>query len=112
MFKPFELSGTMSFIHSLRNSSIFPSQQDIPEWIIYNVPDGFWLLAFFLLMEYVWNGDVYYCIKQVFCIVISITIISWELLQYIGVMPGTWDEGDMFAYLAAIIFYYSIKKVL
>lgn len=107
MFKPFELSGTMSFVYTLRKTSLFPPYEGVPEWIVYSLPDGLWLLSFFFLMEYIWYGETSHK-KYVFTIFISIMIVVWEVLQYIGIMPGTWDKKDLLAYLFAIVFYHLI----
>lgn len=109
MFQPFEQTGTMSFVYTLRKSSLFPPYAEVPKWIVYSLPDGLWLLSFFFLMEYIWYNETSQ-IKSVFTILISVMIVGWEVLQYSGIMPGTWDINDMLAYLFAILFYHLILK--
>lgn len=111
MFKLFEVTGTISVVHYLRNSRCFPLQKDIPEWVIYNFSDGLWLLSFLLLMEFIWYRNTSH-VKLYIIYTISSFIILCELLQYFAVIPGTWDMGDLVAYFIAIIIYHVLAKML
>ncbi|MDR2080154.1 MAG: hypothetical protein LBP74_10595 [Treponema sp.] len=69
--------------------------------LCYNVPGGLWLLSGVLCIRTLWlgpgtRGDVY---VSLFCAL----AVLLEALQYVRILPGTFDPADMFV-LAATAF--------
>ena len=52
MFKPFEQMGMLDCIRDIRASHLFPPIEAVPQWIVYNLPDGMWLLSYMFAMEF------------------------------------------------------------
>ncbi len=77
-------------------------------WVIYNLPDGLWLLSYLLAMESLWGDDKR--LKWMFCIPVIFFAFMMEWLQYVGKFPGTGDVLDIVFYTKAIlIFLLTIK---
>ena len=95
------------------NSSLFialrQNATDLPAWVIYNIPDGLWLLSYLLMIEAIWgNGKQR---KIWFIIPVILFAFLLEVLQYIGFFPGTGDVLDMLCYSVAIAVYLGIIKL-
>ena len=110
MFWPFKATNTLFLIDFVRESPIFPAKNVLPEWVIYSLPDGMWLLSYMLLMEAIWDKQDR---KIRICFVWSmpLLIMIWEVMQYMGIMSGTWDIGDMLAYILAIILFVKMTRL-
>lgn len=109
MFYPFKKTGTLHIIENVRNAGLFPDKDSVPEWIMYNLPDGLWLLAYLMFMEVIWI-DSNPVTKSLFVWGMPVVIITSEVLQYWSVIEGTWDVGDVISYLCACVTYLIIKK--
>lgn len=110
MFKPFEQMGMLDNIRSLRASHLFPPTEAVPEWIVYSLPDGMWLLSYMFTMEYIWDNEGKYI--KVLCIwIMPIAIIIHEFFQFMRLANGTWDINDLTIYIVAIVIYLLTKKI-
>ena len=110
MFMPFEQMGMLDNIRSLRASHLFPPIEAVPEWIVYCLPDGMWLLSYMFTMEYIWDNEGKYI--KVLCIwIMPIAIIIHEFCQLMRPANGTWDINDLTIYIVAIVIYLLIKKL-
>lgn len=95
------------YIHVSTKESIFLSV------LIYNVPDGLWLLSGILLIRALWCMDKKWC--EVYILVFCLIAVGLELLQLPGVIPGTFDLIDLvlmvsIAFIEGIIFRYFIRR--
>jgi hypothetical protein len=86
-----------------------PVKNSLPEWFIYSLPDGLWLLSFNLLMIQIWiNESKFY---QWFWTTILPTIaVSYEIGQLLNIFSGTFDPNDLLFYSLAIILIVINKK--
>ena len=95
------------------NSSLFialrQNATDLPAWVIYNIPDGLWLLSYLLIIEAIWGNEKQR--KIWFIIPVILFAFLLEVLQYIGFFPGTGDVLDMLCYSVAIAVYLGIIKL-
>lgn len=73
----------------------------LPEWVIYNLPDGLWLYSFLMWLMLTWYGQKNFESYIWFLILITIALGS-ELLQKYTLIQGTFDTRDMIAYCIAI----------
>ncbi len=78
-------------------------------WLIYNLPDGLWLLSYLLAMESIWGGNKRG--KWIFCIPVIVFAIMMEFLQFKYYLPGTGDILDIIFYLISIIIFLLIIKL-
>lgn len=107
LFKLFELTNTLTTIEQLRSSFV---DINIPDWVIYNLPDGLWLLSYMLIIDMIWNSEE--ILKTVFLWIVPVMIACHEFLQLLGVVRGTWDVLDLLSYFLAICMYLLIKNII
>lgn len=74
----------------------------LPDWALYNLPDGLWLFSYTLLIDAIWSKNN---IKFYFIGIISLFILILETAQMIHIFPGTGDILDIASYLIALIIY-------
>ncbi len=108
MFVPLKASGTLGYIIALRES--LPAI-NLPEWIIYSLPDGLWLLAYVLLIEVIWWAEDSPW-KTAFQYSLPMMAIIAEFAQMSNLFPGTGDPMDITAYFIALIIFTILKNKL
>ena len=110
MFKPLEQMGLLDDVRALRSAHWFPPIETVPEWVVYSLPDGMWLLSYMFAMEFIWNNDSKH-IRLFFVWAMPVAIIAHEFCQLMGLASGTWDILDLTSYSIAIIIYLLTKKL-
>ncbi|MDE6382966.1 MAG: hypothetical protein K2K79_01295 [Paramuribaculum sp.] len=76
----------------------------LPDFAIYNLPDGLWLISMLCAVHSIWiNHLPYLC--GVLCRVFTGMAICTEWMQYAGWLPGTADWMDVIAYVGALCIY-------
>lgn len=76
----------------------------VPDFVKYNLPDGLYCAAYILLIDAIWgrrNGIA----KYVFISIVPIATIICEILQYLGIVNGTFDVSDLICYAIPILIY-------
>ena len=71
----------------------------IPAWMIYILPDGLWMFSYCLIIGSIWDFRISRCWFML-TLLLFVAII-FEFLQYIHVIPGTFDNLDIIAYTIA-----------
>jgi len=99
MFKWFNLLGISKQIDYLR---VYFSEINIPNWILFNYPDGVWIYSFVSLMLIVWENEES-SLKKFWYMIVPILGICAEIGQYINIVPGTFDILDLFFCLIGTI---------
>ncbi len=74
----------------------------LPNWALYNLPDGLWLFSYTLLIDAIWSKNN---IKYYFIGIITLLILILEIAQMMHIFPGTGDILDIASYLIALIIY-------
>ena len=74
----------------------------LPDWALYNLPDGLWLFSYTLLIDAIWSKNN---IKYYFIGIITLFILILEIAQMMHIFPGTGDILDIASYLIALIIY-------
>lgn len=93
MFDWLNFLGFKDSLNSLRPTA----QQQfsrIPEWVIYSLPDGLWVLSYTFLMSLIWASEQR-IIKPFFIFFGLIFSLSLELGQYFKIIPGNFDFNDL-----------------
>ncbi|QSZ27544.1 hypothetical protein ACETAC_01060 [Aceticella autotrophica] len=85
------------FSRNIQNNNYFLN------WIIYSLPDGLWLYSLTTIMILIWRNEASK-IKYLFIYVGFTIAISHELGQFLHIFRGTFDVGDIVAYIMAILF--------
>ncbi|MBK8621338.1 MAG: hypothetical protein IPN79_06140 [Saprospiraceae bacterium] len=82
--------------------------------LLYNIPDGLWMFALCAMIFAVWGlSDKYNVAIWLFLALMSGVIL--EIFQYAGLVPGTFDWLDIYAYfisLGCIVFLSQIQNKL
>ena len=76
----------------------------VPDFVKYSLPDGLYCAAYILLIDAIWgrqNGIA----KYVFISIIPFATIICEILQYLGIVNGTFDVCDLICYAIPILIY-------
>ena len=85
------------------------TQQPAP-FIVYCLPNGLWSAAFILIMDRLF---AYQPLLQRFCwaaVIPGIGIVA-ELLQAVGIVPGTFDWLDILCYAVPYLVYVGIIRL-
>lgn len=80
----------------------------LPNWIIYNLPDGLWFYALLSTLSIVWKeySSKYFVMWLLLAIIL--TYLS-EISQAFHIIPGTFDWYDLLAYTIALLIFYSFN---
>lgn len=87
--------GLSDMIDSLRK---VVQDWNISEWIRYSLPDGLYCAAYILLIDAIWHNDNR-IIKYFIISLVPFVTVSSELLQYYGLVEGTFDVYDLICYM-------------
>lgn len=90
-----ETMGSMDYVMELRHS--IPVR--LPEWIVFSLPDGLWLYSYLLIVGVIWDFNLRKAWPAL-SVLPAIAIVS-EVLQINSIIPGTFDPGDIVAYILA-----------
>lgn len=100
--------GLSTFIDVIRTST---QTWCIPHFVRYSLPDGLYCAAYLLIMDAIWKKDSN-ILKYVILSLVPIITISSELLQYVGIVRGTFDVYDLLCYFVPIFLYIISDKKL
>ena len=105
MFQLLNKFGFSDFLNSFRDIG---ANYSIYDWIKYSKPDGLWLFSYMFLIDTIW--DNHKCVSYyIFLWILPVIAIISELLQFIMIVPGTFDIMDLSCYLMAIIIFLILK---
>lgn len=72
---------------------------DLPDWLLYSVPDGLWVYAVTSWMIMIWTRN-----PPLPWLLVGVGLgISGELGQLIGIVPGTYQGLDMVSYSVGFV---------
>ena len=66
----------------------------LPEWIIYNLPDGLWIFSFINLMLIIWNGQsninnlIWYIIPILVGLILEIFYGTFDIIDVLFIILG------------------------
>lgn len=96
MFNWYNNIGIGEILNGFRKFTI-PIAEDIPEWILFSLPDGLWIFSYVSLMLFIWRNSVSY--KNLFWIlIVPILAIVSEIGQIFGLVKGVFDFTDLLLY--------------
>jgi hypothetical protein len=108
MFAWFDLLGINHFIDFLRQQLLHVK---LWKWIIYSLPNGLWLFSFINLFLIIWERQI--CKFSLIWLIIPPTLgIGSEILQYFGLIHGTFDYIDLIICIIATIIPFLSEKSL
>jgi len=86
----------------------YAAQVSMPEVIIFSLPGGLWSLGYILIVDWL-LGNQTLSTKRIWAAIIPLLGIGSEILQGIGLLPGTFDICDLFFYAVPYIIYLVYK---
>jgi hypothetical protein len=101
-FRWFLNSETINWIKVVRQTSL-PLRIYLPYWIIFSLPDGLWAFAYSMLITNIWI-DSKSRARYFWMANILIFILGFEILQYLGILNGTFCIQDLILEMAGAIF--------
>ncbi|SMC75540.1 hypothetical protein SAMN06296427_10777 [Moheibacter sediminis] len=97
IFSWFEAIGINVIESNLRKKSVLISQY-FPDWFLYSLPDGLWIFSYVCLMLSIWRKSI--SKQNTFWIsIVPLVAIGSEILQFFGLVQGTFDMVDVLCYL-------------
>jgi len=75
-----------------------------PEWAIYNLPGAFWSLSYILFVD-IFASQLSLSLRLLLVGIIPFVGFISEILQYVGILPGTYDTIDAICYAVPFVIY-------
>lgn len=102
IYKWYSSLGIMN-IEQLRDSV---HNYSLPDFVRYSLPDGLYCVAYILIIDAIWHNEKF---KRHWIVsLIPIIAIVNEVLQFYGVVNGTFDWFDLICYATPLLLYYII----
>lgn len=76
----------------------------VPNFIRFSLPDGLYCAAWFFFIDAIWHNEKRF-VKYVVILLVPFVTISSEILQYFGLVRGTFDAYDLFCYAIPLFVY-------
>ncbi len=70
------------------------SSSPLPDWLIFSLPDGLFAFAYALLITGIWAGSKSW-LRYFWMASIPVFILGYELMQYAGIVKGTFCIQDL-----------------
>ena len=77
---------------------------NIPYIVRFSLPDGLYCAAYILIIDAIWHNNAG-IVKYLILSLVPLVTISSEILQYFGLVKGTFDVNDLICYLIPPIIY-------
>jgi hypothetical protein len=71
-----------------------PYGQQLPEWIVFSLPDGLWSFAYTLVIITIWI-DSHSIVKYAWYASIPLLVLGFKFLQGSGIAAGTFCLNDI-----------------
>ena len=81
---------------------------NVSEFVKFCLPDGFYCAAYILIIDAIWHNDKG-AIKNIIISLVPFVTISSEVLQYFGLVKGTFDIYDLTCYAIPPLIYMLLK---
>jgi len=88
----------------IEKGSMLVQGWQLPEWIIFSLPGALWSTAYILIIDALLSKSPSWRRFAVAAFIPLVGIVS-ELLQYVGLLPGTFDALDIIAYALPLLIY-------
>lgn len=94
LFDWFKYAGILDSVEMLRFGIC-----TVPAWIEYTLPDGLWMFSYCLIIGCIWDFNLKKC--ETLLLLLLFFAVLFEILQYVHILPGTFDRMDVLAYILA-----------
>ena len=93
--------GLGNWINFARHHSLSQNLH-LPEWIVFSLPNGLWAFAYALIITKIWSGSKSW-LKYFWMASIPVVVLGFEILQYAGIIRGTFCIQDIAFGVAGLI---------
>lgn len=93
--------GLENSLNVVRQNSLSLSSQ-LPEWIVFSLSNGLWAFAYSLFITGIWSGSKSW-LRYFWMASIPVLVLGFELLQYVGIIRGTFCMQDIAFGMAGLI---------
>ena len=101
MFKWAQDLGVDFFVSAIRRSfGVLEFPQG--KYIIFSAPYGMWVISFCCFIGAIWHKDRSLS-AVIWRFIAPVIAISSEVLQFLGLLPGTYDINDLYVLIVATI---------
>lgn len=97
--------GFSSIINNLRAQV---QDWNISDFVKFSLPDGLYCTAYILIIDAIWYKDKG-LIKNIIISIVPFVTISSEVIQYFGLVKGTFDIYDLTCYAIPPLIYMLLK---
>jgi hypothetical protein len=105
MFNWLQQLHLMPVVAEIRTITV-PMGEALPDWVLFSLPDGLWLLSYLGFVRMIWAGGPKRPMWAWAGLGLLVSV-GHELSQAAGWVPGTFDWADMTAYAMATIVAFS-----
>ena len=81
---------------------------NMPDWVVFSMPDGLWSLAYVLIADRLMSGRATRARIAIVSIIPMMGVTS-EFMQAVGLLRGTFDWADVMAYSLPLGIYLIIR---
>jgi hypothetical protein len=96
-----QAAGLNNWLSAARQHSLSANSY-LPQWIVYSLPDGLWAFAYALLITGIWIRS-HSGLKYFWMSTIPVLVIGLELLQYTGMVKGTFSFMDLIFEISGLL---------
>lgn len=82
---------------------------DMPEFVRFCLPDGLWTTSYILFSDYI-NKNERFAIRLLLVSIIPLLGIVSEVLQYVNMIPGTFDPLDLACYSIPLLVWIGVRR--
>jgi hypothetical protein len=75
----------------------------LPDWFVFSLPNGLWAFAYALLITGIWSGSKSW-LRYFWLASIPVLVLGFEIMQYPGIIPGTFCIQDIALGLIGLAF--------
>ncbi len=93
-------AGFENWLDSAR-SLTHPLRQLFPDWFVFSLPNGLWAFAYALMITHIWSGSKS-GLKYFWLVSVPVLVLGFEVLQYPGIIRGTFCMTDMLTGMAGL----------
>jgi hypothetical protein len=98
--------GLSDMIDTLRSNA---QNWNVSEFLKFSLPDGLYCAAYILIIDAIWYKEDTIK-KNIIIALVPFVTISSEVLQYLGLVKGTYDVYDLTCYSFPPLIYITIKS--
>ncbi|SIT72900.1 hypothetical protein SAMN05216526_1759 [Ectothiorhodosinus mongolicus] len=108
MFRWFDVLGVDAWVAGL-GDQILNLYSPPNAWFVYSLPNLLWLISGVLLFEAIW-GRIASRQKVIWVSAFCMVAIGAELLQWVNIVPGTFDVHDLWPMVLVYLAYLAVVK--